>query len=361
MLRDIEPADLSRPLALPLLRSACNGSGSCCAVYHHIPATAEDRDRIVPLLREGWDRPVPIDEVFHPAFDGQPDGPLNIVAVEGSCALLDSDGLCAAQKAGGAACKPQECMTFPAQFVVCGERWYASLRPECACAPRTALEGPKLSADPLVWARLRERFLNVWTVPTLVQVTDARVITRTSYRRWMEEQVAGLSSTFDPVETLFAGLHGLDLLAELPHDDSLPDRGADLLDEAWLQRAQEWLTKAVDIARFAHARRSPARLALEWGLLCVTALLDGHSRTLSGSKGRAADWSRRAALTTGLLMHGHGLLEEPLLRPALLQLIRVVAVARASRAVQPLEGYDSRLEEMTTWFYLWRTLGPDVW
>jgi hypothetical protein len=361
VLRDVVPGDYSRPLALPLLRSACNGSGSCCATYHHIPTSAEDRDRIVPLLREGWDRPVPIDQVFHPAFDEQPEGLFNIMAIEGSCALLDADGLCSAHKAGGVQCKPQACLTFPAQFVVCGERWYASLKPECACAPRTALEGPKLSADPLVWARLRRGMRTVWTVPNLIEVDGERVITRTAYRRWMEEQVAGLSSTFDPVETLYAGLHELDLLAELPQDDSLPSRGADLLDDAWLLRARQWLRSAVGIARFAHAKRSPARLALEWGLLCVEALLDGHPRALTGSKGRAADWSRRAALTTGLMMHGHGLLEEPLLRPTLLQLIRVVEVARASRAVQPLEGWDSRLEEMTTWFYLWRTLGPDVW
>ena len=361
VLRDVAPADRSRPLALPLLRSACNGTGSCCAVYHHIPVTAEERDRIVPLLREGWDRPVPIDEVFHPAFDAQPEGPLNVLAVEGSCALLDSDGLCSAHKAGGAQCKPEACLTFPAQFVVCGERWYASLKPECACAPRTALEGPKLSADPEVWARLRQRMLTVWTVPNLVEVDGGRVITRTAYRGWVEEQVAGLSTTFDGVETLFAGLHELDLLAGLPQDSSLPARAADLLDDAWLSRAKEWLTRAVEIARFAHARRSPARLALEWGLLCVDALLDGHPRELTGSRGRAADWSRRAALTTGLLLHGHGLLEAPLLRPAFIQLIRIAAMARASRAVQPLEGYDSRLEEMTTWLYLWRTLGPGVW
>jgi len=359
--RNVQPGDYSRPLALPLLRSSCNGSGSCCGTYHHIPCTSEDRDRIVPLMREGWNRPVPIDDIFHPAFDAHPEDPLNIVAIDGSCAFRDGDGLCAIHKTAGAQAKPQTCLSFPARLVVCGERWYGSLRPECACSARTALEGPKLSEEPVVWAQLRSSMLAVWTVPNLVLVDRGRKITRTTYRRWMEEQVAGLSTTFDPVETLFAGLHDLDMLAELPVDQGLPERGDDLLDDAWLQRADAWLAEAVATAQAVHAQRSPARLALEWAQLCVRGLLDGHSRRMGGGRGRRADWSRRAALVTALLMHGHSLLEEPALRPALIQLIRICAVARASRAVKPLEDWDTRLEEMTTWLYLWRTLGRDVW
>ena len=359
--RNVTPGDHTRPLALPLLRSSCNGTGSCCGTYHHIPMTTEDRERIVPLLEDQWDRPVPLEDLFYPAFDEHPDNPLNVVAIEGSCAFRDSDGLCAVHKAGGAQAKPQTCLSFPAHMVVCGERWYASLRPECACAARTALEGPKLSEEPVVWAELRKSMLAVWTVPSLVEVDRGRKITRTTYRRWMEEQVAGLSTTFDPVETLYGGLHDLDMLAELPVDSGLPERAEELLDDAWLETAHTWLTNSVDIARFAQARRSPARLAVEWALHCVTELRNGHSRRIGGSRGRRADWNRRAALTTALLMHGHGLLEEPTLRPALLQLIRVVAAARACRAVKPLEDWDTRLEEMTTWFYLWRTLGRGVW
>ena len=37
--RNVVAGDDSRPLALPLLRSSCDGSGSCCGTYHHIPMT----------------------------------------------------------------------------------------------------------------------------------------------------------------------------------------------------------------------------------------------------------------------------------------------------------------------------------
>jgi hypothetical protein len=212
--RNVEPRDLARPLALPFLRASCDGSGSCCGLYHHIPATREDQARITGLLGATWDRPVPLEEVFVPAFDAHPAGPLNVLEIDGSCAFQDPDGLCAVHKAGGIEAKPQACISYPAHLVVCGERWVASLRPECACMLRTAVEGPRLSDDPGGWARLRSMMAAVWTVPMLVTVLGDVVVTRTDYRTWTERQVAALSNTLDPVSTLCVARAELDVVAE---------------------------------------------------------------------------------------------------------------------------------------------------
>ncbi len=352
--RNVEPRDLARPLALPFLRASCDGSGSCCGLYHHIPATREDQARITGLLGATWDRPVPLEEVFVPAFDAHPAGPLNVLEIDGSCAFQDPDGLCAVHKAGGIEAKPQACISYPAHLVVCGERWVASLRPECACMLRTAVEGPRLSDDPGGWARLRSMMAAVWTVPMLVTVLGDVVVTRTDYRTWTERQVAALSNTLDPVSTLCVARAELDVVAEQTPIRLEPDT---LLDAAWLRGLSTWLAGETALARHAHAPTSPLRVAAEWGAECVDALLAGEVPTRREGAGRAADWSRRAALTTAHIVHGHGLLEEPELRPAVTRLARFVALAKASRMLRPLEDRDDRLEELTAWFFLWRTLG----
>lgn len=352
--RNVEPRDLARPMALPFLRASCDGSGSCCGLYHHIPATKPDVERIVGLLSDSWDGPVPLDDVFVPAFDAHPDGPLNVLDVDGACAFQDEDGLCAVHKAGGIEAKPQACISYPAHLVVCGERWVASLRPECACMMRTAVEGPRLSDDPAGWARLRSMMLAVWTVPTLVTVVDDVVVTRTAYRRWTEHQVAALSNTLDPVGALCLAREELDLLAE---ETPVPFDPTTLLDGQWLRGLQSWLSGEVTLAQHAHSANSPLRVAVEWGAECVDALLAGEVPARREGKGRAADWNRRAALTTAHIVHGHGLLEERELRPAVTRLARFVALAQASRRLRPLDDRDDRLEELTAWFFLWRTLG----
>ena len=352
--RNVEPRDLARPLTLPLLRASCDGSGSCCGLYHHIPATAADKERIVGLLADDWDREVPLEQVFVPAFDAHPDGPLNVLDNDGACAFQDPDGLCAVHKKGGIGAKPQACISYPAHLVVCGERWVASLRPECACMMRTAAEGPRLSDDPLGWARLRSLMQAVWTVPMLVTVQDEVIVTRTDYRTWTECQTAALSNTLDPVAALCLAHAELDIVAE--QEPRRQDQD-DLLAPDWLEGRRAWLGREVEQARVSHSAGSPLRIAAEWGLECVEALLAGEVPTRREGKGRAADWSRRAALTTAHIVHGHGLLEEPELRPALTELTRYVALAKASRMLRPVEDRDDRLEELTAWFFLWRTLG----
>ncbi|MCO4769879.1 MAG: hypothetical protein KDA24_07585 [Deltaproteobacteria bacterium] len=352
--RNVEPRDLARPMALPFLRASCDGSGSCCGLYHHIPAMPQDATRIRSLLADDWDRDVPLDDVFVPAFDAHPDGPLNVLDIEGSCAFLDPDGLCAVHKKGGIEAKPQACINYPAHLVVCGERWVASLRPECACMMRTATDGPRLSDDPTGWAQLRSMMAAVWTVPMLVTIEDDVVVTRTAYRKWTERQVAALSNTLDPVATLCIAHAELDVVAEL---DPYKLENDQLLDPDWLRSLQPWLADEVALAKHSHAPTSPLRIAAEWGAECVDALLAGEEPARREGRGRAADWNRRAALTTAHIVHGHGLLEEAELRPALTRLARFVALARASRQLRPLEERDDRLEELTAWFFLWRTLG----
>jgi len=76
----------------------------------------------------------------------------------------------------------------------------------------------------------------------------------------------------------------------------------------------------------------------------------------SWSKGRVRDWNRRQASLAGLFLHGHGLLEFPLLLPAARDLGHLCWLARAAATLRPVADLDPRLESCTLWAFLWRTL-----
>ena len=334
--RAVVPEDWTRPLHLPLVRAGCDAAGACCALYHHMPAAPEDRERIRGLLGEepGFD------DLFVEAFAGHP-GTLNIATIEGRCAFQQADGLCRVQVLGGPGAKPTSCSSYPAVLVACGEEWHASLRPECACLARHALEGRMLSEDPQSWADLRARFLRVWSVPEEVVIAGQRSLPRDDYVGWMRATIARLSTSFHPLEALEAAGHDLGLQVGPPED-------------AWLARVQENLEREQREGDIELHPASPLRASFAWALDVVRALRGGLDPEPRWSRGRDGDHARRAASLATMVLHGHGLLEWRELGPAFTDLWRFLWLARASHALRGPEVDDGCLESLTTWIFLWR-------
>jgi hypothetical protein len=71
------------------------------------------------------------------------------------------------------------------------------------------------------------------------------------------------------------------------------------------------------------------------------------------------DWHQRAARTAALVVHGHGLLEAPMLWEAVRDLHHFVWLARASVGLNDASWVDSRLESLTSWLFLWRNVGAE--
>jgi lysine-N-methylase len=343
--RLVAPEDNTRPIHVPLLRASCDGSGACCSLFHHVPATAQDAREITGLLSDSWHGPVPLDQLFYPAFDGYSE-PLNVVEVEGDCGLLDEDGLCRVHAAGGAQAKPQSCLAFPAELVACGDEWHASLRPECACIARTAVTGAPLQADPHTWAALRTTLLRVWEVPESVRVDETRSIPRDEYLDWMRRTMAALKTTFSPSKALTAAVQELS-------GSPVPERPP----PGWLASIADDLEATARELVESHPPTGAYRRAVEWGARASRALHDGADPAPPWGRGLSQHQGRLASSVAGLLLHGHALLHYPLLGRAAADMTWLLWLARASCAVQAPEEVDPRLEANTTWVFLWRHVG----
>lgn len=340
--RATTPADLAAPLHLPLLRAGCDASGACCALYHHIPASTEDRDRILTVLSD-WEGPGRPEDLFVQAFAGAGGAlgeVLNIAKVQGRCALQRSDGLCRVQLAAGADAKPAPCQAYPAVLIACGDEWHASLRPECACLARHAIEGALLPDAPEPWVQLRAVLPRIWAVPDEVVIDADSSLPRDEYVAWMRRGVGALKTSFDPLQTLAELAVTLDVdLAEA--------------DDDWLRSLLPTLDREVAEADLELHRDSPLRALLTWGRDAVLGLLEGAPQARF-SRGRESDHGRRAASLAAFVLHGHLLLEWPELGPALGDLRRFLWLARHGEAIAPIAERDVRLEPITAALFLQR-------
>ena len=347
--RRVRLTDARANIVVPLLRASCDGSGACCGLYHHVPATTEDRDGVVSALGDSWNRTVALEDVFHPAFEGL-ENPLNVVSIDGSCAFREPDGKCAIHAAAGAGAKPQSCLSYPAHLVACGTEWHASLRPECACITRSAIGGSALDADPEVWVALRKTLHRVWAVPRNVNITSERAIPRDTYVDWMRSAVARLKTSFDPLGALESSRADLWSAAGVETAPlGFPDGSR--LDAI----ARHLAAESLEVGS-AFEESSPYRRSIEWGAEVATALQQTGEQVPDWSRGRAGDWARRTASTVSFLLHGHTLLEREALGPALDDLLHVLRLARAGEALKATEAVDSRLESVTMWLFLWRNV-----
>jgi hypothetical protein len=307
--------------------------------------TLDDATRIRALLAGRWEGRVGLDEVFYPAFDDAPEGPLNVVEVDGGCAFLETDGRCAVHTAGGAEAKPLGCRAFPAVLVACGDEWHASLRPECACLARYAMTGMELHADPTSWAVLRSGFVRVWEVPDEVTIEEGRSWPRPQYVTWMRGLLGQLARSFDPVETLRRAEEGM-------------GRSTQDGDAAWLAQVIATLELELPEVARTHPPSSPFRRVIQWGHEVATGVLAAPDTRPPWGKGLAQHQGRIGCQIATAVLHGHLLLEQPRLGPALSELRRILWLGRAAAGIRPAEAADPRLESWTAWVFLWRNVLP---
>ena len=343
------------PIHLPLLKASCDGSGACCGLHHHVPVTADERARIFEVLGTDWQAPAPLDVLVHRAYDSGADDSFNIASVNGSCAFFRGDGLCELHVRGGALAKPMACRSFPSQLVLCGEEWHASLRPECACLQRTAIEGSALQHDPQSWVSLRSHQRWVASVPDALCLSSTQQISRTRYLSWLRELIAALKTSFEPIAVV---RHAATTLAA---DVASLSTGDERPPQAWIEQKCAWLESSMVSQGSAWDDGSDYVVAMNWALRAVRQISSDLS--IDGplwSRGRSRDWNRRQASLLSLFLHGHGLLEGKQLLGCTQDLGHFAWLARASNAVSPVEDESPRLESMTLWMFLWRTLaqGP---
>ncbi len=340
--RRTTPADLAAPLHLPLLKAGCDARGACCSLYHHIPASTEDRDRMLAVLPE-WTGPGAPEDLFVKAFagsSGELGEMLNIAKVDGRCALQQADGLCRVQLAAGSDAKPAPCQAYPAVLVACGDEWHASLRPECACLARHAIEGTALPDAPEPWVQLRSLLPRVWAVPDTVIIEGTRAIPRADYVAWMRAGVGALKTSFTPLEALETLAEELGVELEEPGPD-------------WLNSLLPTLEREVVEAEAELHDDSPLRHLVTWARDVVLALL-ADAAPKRFSRGREADFGRCSGSLAAFVLHGHLLLEWPELGPALADLHRFLWLARRGEAVDSVTERDPRLEPITAALFLQR-------
>jgi hypothetical protein len=312
------------PIHLPLLKASCDGSGACCGLHHHVPVTDDERVKILEVLGSDWEAPAPLDVLVHRAYDSGRGGPL---------------------------AKPMACRSFPSQLVLCGEEWHASLRPECACLQRTAIEGSALQNDPQSWVSLRSYQRWVASVPEQLCLSSTQQMSRALYLSWLRELIASLKTSFEPIAVVrhAASTLGAELASFSLGDERPP--------QAWIEQVCDWLEFWAGSLGGAWDSRSDYALAIHWALRAVRQISTDPSIGLpSWSRGRSRDWNRRQGSLISLFLHGHGLLEDKQLLRSTQELGHFSWLARASNAVSPAEDESPTLESMTLWMFLWRTL-----
>jgi len=350
--RDIAPEELALPLRLPLFRGSCDSSGACCGLHHQVPVTEPERERILALMSTGWEAPAALEVLVHRAFDSGPDTSFNIATVDGSCAFHRGDALCEIHVRAGPMSKPMACRSFPSNLVLCGEEWHGSLRPECACLQRTAIEGAELHLQEELWVALRNYQQQVACVPELLRLDASRTIPRDEYLQWMRALVDELRATFEPIHALRAAAARLDGVGsgQLARLDSRPP-------QAWLDGVVAWLERWLATLGPAYQSGSPYAAGLRWAFEVATELASSDwTAPPTWSKGRVRDWNCRQASLAGLFLQGHGLLEFPALQAAAHDLGHLCWLARAAATFRPVSELDPRLESCSVWLFLWRTL-----
>ncbi len=349
--RDPRAEDSLASIQLPPLRFGCEGTGGCCGLFHHIPVLPEERDALLATVAADWEGFVPLEELVHPAFEEGNDRTFNVAAADGCCAFVRPDGLCAPHVRGGLLAKPLVCRSFPCTVVVCGDEWHGSVRPECACMTRTALEGPEVQGDVESWLSFRASLLQVQEVPEALRLQGQKMISRSDYRGWLGRTVEALHGSDRPVTVLRSAARELGLGVAGQLDDGRPP-------QVWLARVVDWLVHAEDRLVEAYDSRSPYRLTVQWARKVAAEIAAEESPDRVGPSGdEVDDWSRRASVAAGFLLYGHGLLEARELGSAVLDLGHFLWLAREANGVQLAEEVDSRLESTTSWLFLWRAVG----
>lgn len=334
-----EPVDLA-----PGLRFACDGSGTCCAMYDEVAVEPHEAGALLSVVPPGWRRPAA--QLLTPARPGAPEAGHHPAAWKGRCAFARDDGRCAVHAALGPAAKPIACRLFPLHAVRAAGRLRVSLRPECACVSRSATGGTTLAdlLTPEVLGALAPPPGEA--APGTVHVAPGL---DEPLERWLERTdgwIAGIAAGADPVAVMGEAAAAL----------GWPVARAPFAERGQLGTLSALLDGERRRLRGQVPPDAPQHLAAAWGHDLLERLLDGEplgpAPPPGSDAGRAAE--RQAAVASLFAL-------EPLLgihaAAGLAHLATLLWLARRGADRLPPERRDPRLEAISTWLVLDRTLG----
>jgi lysine-N-methylase len=271
-----------RPLdPLPGFSLRCDGSGSCCRIYASVLFSPIEVVRARAALPDVLDAGARRSNAFLPEHGSAPCAASAVTLVDGRCAYLADDGLCAIHAAAGARRKPLGCQLFPATFIDDGEAVRVSVAVECACVLASGARAHE-GGEPLLppGARVRadlDSAVFIAEVPHQVRTAGASAASRAELVAWsravMAAQAAPSAAPRDSLAELWS------LAAEV-EASGLDARGARrCIAEARAPRAHDVLPW-IDALRLRAAKK--LREDLAW-------------RSARDLAGRAARWIEAAA------------------------------------------------------------------
>lgn len=316
------PAD--RPLdALDGYLFHCDSRGQCCRTYSTVmfsPLEALVARAVLPEVLDGGERH---DHVFMPERGSGPCAASAVASVDGACAYLDEDGLCAIHRVAGADAKPFGCMLYPVQFTDDGERVRVSIAVECACVLASVGrdDGAPLVSDTV---RLRgdlPEAVVVLKVPSEVLVREGERVPRAELVAWTRavmdtlpwrDPVRALWNLADTIET-----RGLQARAEGDREPEVR------VLRAWLRALHHRAQRKLHEHDWTRAGGDIIRRAVR-GIAATTARLYDDPGALGETLGDFERHAARESFYVRAQLHGYQLTGDPL------------AVALRDRAVRAL-------------------------
>lgn len=182
----------------------CSGAGTCCHLYGTVMVVPHEARRIQGLLPQWRVGDVPPERWFSPMRGSEPGPVLAAIARDGACGFLQTDGLCAVHRVGGAAAKPWGCGAFPRIFVDDGVAVHVSAKPECPCLLDPQGGEPEPLIEP-AWtdAAALPATVVVRRLPRSFALVPGIEVDRSAAREWVAS-VAARPVPSDPAATLWA-------------------------------------------------------------------------------------------------------------------------------------------------------------
>ncbi|MBL4686202.1 MAG: YkgJ family cysteine cluster protein [Nannocystaceae bacterium] len=174
---------------LPGYSLSCDRSGRCCRMYSTVLFALPEAERAAAVLPDRRIGPVSRTRAFLPVRGSIPGGAVAVVANNGACGYLDSDGACSIHRAAGADAKPKGCSVFPAMFIDDGEEVRVSIKTECACVLNSVNHsGGEPLVDPAITRSSQlDPVVVVTVLPDPISVTSERTEPRKVVVAWIRQ------------------------------------------------------------------------------------------------------------------------------------------------------------------------------
>jgi lysine-N-methylase len=332
---DESDADEDTPAERPLDALAdylfhCDSRGQCCRTYSTVmfsPLEALVARAVLPEVLDGGERH---DHVFMPERGSGPCAASAVASVDGACAYLDEDGLCAIHRVAGAEAKPFGCMLYPVQFTDDGERVRVSVAVECSCV-LTSVGGS--DGAPLVSDALRTRgdlpgAVVVLKVPAEVLVREGERVPRAELVAWTRAVIDTLPWK-DPVRALWSLAHTVDTDGLRVRTEGEPELDARVL-KPWLRALHHRAQRKLHEHDWTRAQGDITRRAVR-GIAATTARLYDDAGALTAALGAHERHAARESFYVRAQLHGYQLTGDPLAVALRDRAVRIL-VARALEA-----------------------------